>query len=64
MDKKYTTITITKEISKRLRLMALRNDMKTQDFLCFMLDTIENQADKVLFNEVDEDLKEINKKKK
>lgn len=62
MDKKYTTITITSELSKRIRMMAMRNDMRTQKFLEFLCDSFENKIDKVLLSELEEDLKEINAK--
>ena len=60
MERKYTTITITSELSKRIRIMAMRNNMRTQKFLEFLCDSFENKIDKVLLSEVDEDLKEIN----
>jgi hypothetical protein len=62
MESKYTTITISKELSKRIRLLALRNEMKTQKFLESLCDMFENKKDSVLFDQVDEDLKEINAK--
>ena len=62
MESKYTTITISKELSKRIRLLALRNEMKTQKFLESLCDMFENKKDSVLFDEVTEDLKEINAK--
>jgi hypothetical protein len=60
MESKYTTITISKELSKRIRLLALRNEMKTQKFLESLCDMFENKKDSVLFDELAEDLKEIN----
>jgi hypothetical protein len=62
MESKYTTITISKELSKRIRLLALRNEMKTQKFLESLCDMFENKKDSVLFDELAEDLKEINLK--
>jgi len=62
MESKYTTITISKGLSKRIRLLALRNEMKTQKFLESLCDMFENKKDSVLFDQVDEDLKEINAK--
>jgi hypothetical protein len=58
----YTSITISTELSKRIRLLALRNEMKTQKFLESLCDMFENKKDSVLFDQVDEDLKEINAK--
>ena len=63
MDSKYTSITISKDLSKRIRLMALRKEMRTQKFLEFLCDFLEGKEDTILFNELEEDLKEINKKK-
>ena len=58
----YTSITISTDLSKRIRLLALRNEMKTQKFLESLCDMFENKKDSVLFDEVAEDLKEINLK--
>ena len=58
----YTSITISTDLSKRIRLLALRNEMKTQKFLESLCDMFENKKDSVLFDELAEDLKEINLK--
>ena len=60
--REYTTITISTELSKKIRLLALRNEMKTQKFLESLCDMFENKKDSVLFDQVDDDLKEINAK--
>ena len=62
MEKKYTTITISKELSKRIRLMAIQKGMRTQKLLEFLCDEVEGKDNALLLDEVTEDLKEINRK--
>ena len=64
MDSKYTTITITKELSKRIRLLAIQKDMKTSELLELMLNQLEQKDFEVLKSEVDKDLEELGIKKK
>ena len=46
MDSKFTTITINKELSKRIRLLALHNGVKTQKVLELMCDVFEEKEQK------------------
>jgi hypothetical protein len=73
MDSKYTTITIPKELSYRLRKLALDKGMKTSKVLELLIDQMETKEAQKLYNlnvkkweelkeEASEDLKEINKK--
>lgn len=64
MDSKYTTITITKELSKKIRILAIRKNMRTSEFLEFMLEQLEQKDFEVLKSQVDEDLEELGIKKK
>lgn len=60
--REYTSITVKNDVSERLRLLAIKHKMRTQKFLIHLMDQFENRNDAILFNEVDEDLKEINNK--
>jgi hypothetical protein len=56
MDKKYTTITITKELSKRIRQYALSNDLKTEEAIKMAFDRIEADDLLTLYEQIDKDL--------
>lgn len=60
MERKYTTITIAVELSKKIRQLALNSNMKTQAFLEMLVSDYENKKDEALFNEVEQDLIEMN----
>lgn len=63
-SKKYTTITVTKDLSKRIRLLAIQKDMKTSELLEFMINQLERSDFEVLKSDVDKDLIELGFKKK
>lgn len=63
-SKKYTTITVTKGLSKRIRMLAIQKDMKTSELLEFMLNQLEQKDFEVLKSEVDKDLEELGIKNK
>lgn len=63
-SKKYTTITVTKDLSKRIRLLAIQKDMKTSELLEFMINQLERSDFEVLKSDVDRDLIELGFKKK
>lgn len=50
MESKFTTITINKELSKRIRLLALHNGVKTQKMLELMCDMFETKEQKKIDN--------------
>ena len=56
MDKRYTTITITKELSKRIRQYALSNDLKTEEAIKMAFDRIEADDLLTLYEQIDKDL--------
>lgn len=64
MDSKYTTITVTKELSKRIRLLAIQKSMRTSEFLEFMINKLKQKDFEVLKSEIDKDLEELGIKKK
>lgn len=59
----YTTITISVKLSKRIRLLALQSEMKTQRLLEMLVTDFENKKDSVLFDEADIDMEELGLKK-
>lgn len=63
-SEKYTTITVTKGLSKRIRMLAIQKDMKTSELLEFMLNQLEQKDFEVLKSEVDKDLEELGIKNK
>jgi hypothetical protein len=75
MDSKYTTITIPKELSYRLRKLALDKGMKTSKVLELLIDQMESKDAKKIYElnvkkweelkaETEEDLKEFKEIKK
>jgi hypothetical protein len=75
MDSKYTTITIPKELSYRLRKLALDKGMKTSKVLELLIDQMESKEAQKLYElnvkkweelkaEAVEDLEEFKEKKK
>jgi hypothetical protein len=64
MDSKYTTITVTRDLSKKLRKLAIDKDMRTSELLEFMLNELVKKDFEVLKSEVDKDFEELGIKKK
>jgi hypothetical protein len=63
-NNKYTTITVTKELSKKIRLLAIHKNMRTSEFLEYLINQIKKKDLEVLMDEVDADLYELGIKKK
>jgi hypothetical protein len=63
-NNKYTTITVTKELSKKIRLLAIHKNMRTSEFLEYLINQIKKKDLDVLMEEVDADLYELGIKKK
>ena len=63
-NNKYTTITVTKELSKKIRLLAIHKNMRTSEFLEYLINQIKKKDLDVLMDEVDADLYELGIKKK
>lgn len=56
MEAKYTTITVTRELSKRIRQYALSNDLKTSDVLTMAINRLYAEDLLTLYEEIDKDL--------
>ena len=63
-NNKYTTITVTKDLSKKIRLLAIHKNMRTSEFLEYLINQIKKKDLDVLMAEVDADLYELGIKKK
>lgn len=63
MDSNYTTITITKELSQKIRIEAIKKRMRTGAFIEMLLDVYLQNDLKALFDEIDLDMKELGLKK-
>jgi hypothetical protein len=61
MDKKYTTLTIRKETSHKLRRLAIDEDMRMNDLINVLVDSYLSNKTKLDF--VDDDLKEMGETK-
>jgi hypothetical protein len=56
MESKYTTITISKELSKRIRQYALDNGLRTGETIKIAIDRLYAEDLVTLFGEIDRDL--------